>query len=61
MKKFLMVSGEVARDAMIERGFRLVSQSNDEKNPYFWFTNRIDFNFADFAGIPIVHTNQLFV
>jgi len=61
MKKFLMVSGNAARDAMIERGFRLVTQSRDEVDAYYWFENRIDFSFSDIADLPIVQTNQLFV
>ena len=61
MKKFLMVSGNAARDVMLERGFRLVTQSRDEVDVYYWFENRTDFNFADIADLPIVQTNQLFV
>ena len=61
MKKFLMVSGNAARDVMLERGFRLVTQSRDEVDAYYWFENRTDFNFADIADLPIVQTNQLFV
>lgn len=61
MKKFLMVCGNAARDAMIERGFRLVERSRDEVDTYFWFENKVDFNFSDIADIPVVQTNQLFI
>ena len=46
---------------MLERGFRLVERSRDEVDTYFWFENKVDFNFSDLADIPVVQTNQLFV
>ena len=61
MKKFLMVSGNAARDAMLERGFRLVMQSRDEVDAYFWFESRLDFNYSDISALQVVQTNQLFV
>ena len=61
MKRFLMVSGNAARDAMLERGFRLVERSRDEVDTYFWFENRLDFNFADLADLQVVQTNRLFI
>ena len=61
MKKFLMVSGNAARDAMLEHGFRLVTQSRDEVDAFFWFENRLDFNFADLSDLSVVQTNQLFM
>ena len=61
MKKFLMVCGNTARDAMLERGFRLVTQSRDEVDAYFWFESRLDFNYADISELQVVQTNQLFV
>lgn len=61
MKKFLMVSGNAARDLMIERGFRLVERSSDEVDAYYWFESRVDYNFADLSDIPVVQTNRLFI
>lgn len=61
MKKFLMVSGNAARDAMLERGFRLVTQSRDEVDAYFWFESKLDFNYSDISELQVVQTNQLFV
>ncbi len=61
MKKFLMVSGNAARDLMLERGFRLVERSSDEVDTYFWFENKVDLNFSDISDLPVVATNRLFV
>ncbi len=61
MKKFLLVSGNAAKDSMIERGFRLVERSSDEIDTYYWFETKADLNFADISDIPVVQTNRLFV
>jgi hypothetical protein len=61
MKRFLMVSGNAARDLMLERGFRLVERSSDEIDTYYWFENRVDYNFTDISDLPVVQTNRLFI
>ena len=61
MKRFLMVSGNAARDLMLERWFRLVERSSDEIDTYYWFENRVDYNFTDISDLPVVQTNRLFI